>query len=333
MKIIIKKTIKKKDDKNAKVELPKKDIKKKDDKRNDQNQKSEIPLLQEEGCYNEKPLIDDDTNIDTTPCLTFPKNKPEIIFLQKKLIIEEKSNGGFSTCCVTIGFYIAFYRTNEFKYISLYSYLTNNMKNIFKISKSKGQPAISQEESMSISSSVNKREKEYLKFIKSKLDPLVNTINMGNTSVGQLNTNNNTNINQNKSDKNNIQNPIYIDNTRNEINFNTLVEISCICGQDIYNNKNNYIAIGMIDGSVLIWDTELQCDKYLFQDNKNEILSLTIDSNYLLTTAKDGKVYTYELTKGEKVIDCYHNPYKNYPVFYVIKKNLIKFCINLYIKL
>jgi hypothetical protein len=325
-----KKDDKKKDEKSNKIEPPKKDIKKKDEKRNEQ--KSEIQPIQEEGCYNEKPFIDEDTNLDMTPCLKFPKNKPEIIFLQKKLIIEEKINGGFSTCCSTIGFYIAFYGTHEFKYISLYSYLTNNMKNVFKISKSKGLPPISQEESMSISSSVNKREKEYMKFIKSKLDPLVNTINIGNNlsfinngsivGHGQLSTNNNYNNNQNKTDKNNIINPIYVENTRNELNFNTLVKISCICGQGTNNNKNNYIAIGMIDGSVLIWDTELQCDKYLFQDNKNEITSLTIDSNYLLTTAKDGKVYTYELTKGEKVIDCYHNPYKNYPVFYVKEKKL-----------
>ena len=32
-----------------------------------------------------------------------------------------KNNGGFSNCNVTIGFYIAFYGTNQFKYISLYS--------------------------------------------------------------------------------------------------------------------------------------------------------------------------------------------------------------------
>ena len=73
----------------------------------------------------------------------------------------------------------------------------------------------------------------------------------------------------------------------------------------------------MIDGSVLVWDTELQCDKFLFQDNKNQILSMTLDSNFLLTTAKDGKVFVYDLVKGQKNLECCHNPYKNYPIFSV----------------
>ena len=38
----------------------------------------DLNYIQEENCYNEKPIIDEETNVDTTPCLKYPKNKPEI---------------------------------------------------------------------------------------------------------------------------------------------------------------------------------------------------------------------------------------------------------------
>jgi hypothetical protein len=300
--------------------------------------------LGDDGCYNVKPYFNEE-NFDLTPCLKFPKNKPEIIFLQKKFVIEEKNNGNFSNSIVTIGFYIAFIGTNQFKYISLYSYLTNNMKVVFKIQKNKNNLFTNEDTTTSVNSSINRREKEYMKFIKSKLDPLLNSINNNNNS-NNLNLSNNNqnpnsnintipNINQNqnpnpntntniqsqiKEKGSNIQNPIYADNTKNEFCYETLVNITNICGQRQINSRNTYIALGMEDGTVLIWDTELQCDKFLFQDNKNEILSMTLDNNYLLTTSRDGKVYIYELIKGQNLFNCYHNPYKNFPVFYVRNK-------------
>jgi WD40 repeat protein len=184
------------------------------------------------------------------------------------------------------------------------------------------------------------------------LDPLLNSINnnTNNTNIYNNNINNNTNISNNipipnssnnninnntignnqiqiKEKGNNILNPIYADNTKIEFNYETLVNITNICAQKQTNNKNTYIALGMEDGSVLIWDTELQCDKYLFQDNTNEILSISLDNNYLLTTSRDGKVFIYDLVKGQNLFNCYHNPYKNFPVFYV--KKILNFFILL----
>lgn len=305
----------------------------------------------EPGCYCAKAIFDD-ANLDLTPLIKFPKNKPDIVFVQKKLILDEKMNGGFSTCTVTIGIYISFYASTQFKYISLYPYLTDNMKSVFKVTKSKGAGMLSQEESMSLASSMAKKEKEYINFLKSKLEPMVNSVNNLNLNSNNLN-NNNTNTNNlnsvsgqiipnnpnnlNKDAKpavsnapagalaQSILNPNFSENTKSEFNFNTLVNISHMCGQNQISQKTNLIAIGMVDGSVLIWDTELHCDKYLFQDNKNEILSMTMNSNFLTSAAKDGQVYIFDLVKGCRVFNCYHNPYKNFPVFYVMKI-LIFFC-------
>lgn len=298
-------------------------------------------IVEEPGCYNIKPTIDE-SNLDLTSLIKYSKNNPDIVFVQKKLILDEKINGGFSTCTVTIGIYISFYGSTQFKYVSLYPYLTDNMKNVFKVTKSKGTGMISQEESMSIASSMAKKEKEYINFLKSKLEPMVNSLNINNNFnnnninnnisnnlnnvSGQIIPNNSNNIKApaptgsvagNNINSSNFQNPNFIENTKSEFNFNTLVNISHMCGQNQISQKTNLIGIGMIDGSVLIWDTELHCDKYLFQDNKNEILSMTMNSNFLTTAAKDGQVYIFDLLKGCRVFNCYHNPYKNYPVFYV----------------
>lgn len=338
-----------KNDKNIKTNNSNNDKKIADQKYNP-NKKGANDLLYEtqyglnnpsEGCYNVKPLIDE-SNLDLTPLIKFNKNHPDIIYIQKKLIIDEKLYGGFSSCIVTTGIYLGFNGSTQFKYISLYPYLTDNMKNVFKVTKSKGAGVLSQEESMSIASSMQKKEKEYINFIKTKLDPIISTVNSNNSSNNLLNNpitgqiipniaSNNKDLRQNNLASyqsqmpNNytnlgilsIQNPIYSENTKNEFNFNTLVNITHMCGQKQINHKNNLIAIGMIDGSVLIWDTELHCDKFLFQDNKNEILSMSIDLNYLTTASKDGQIYIFELLKGEIVFNCYHNPYKNFPVFHV----------------
>jgi WD40 repeat protein len=183
-----------------------------------------------------------------------------------------------------------------------------------------------------------KKEKEYINFLKSKLEPNVNSVNIQsnltnnynlNSVSGQIMPNNSSNTKDPKASvptgipgavsPASIQNQNFAENTKSEFNFNTLVNISHMCGQNQISQKINLIAIGMVDGSVLIWDTELHCDRYLFQDNKNEILSMTMNSNFLTTAAKDGQIYIFDLVKGCRVFHCYHNPYKNFPVFYVRK--------------
>ncbi len=307
----------------------------------DKNTTFTVSTEPEEGCYNNKQIFDENNN-DLTTFIKYCKNNPDVIFIQKKIILEEKLNGGFSSCTVTIGLYICFYGSTQFKYISLYPYLTDNMKNVFKVTKSKAV-GISQEESMSLASSMVKKEKDYINFIKSKLDPIINSINNNNN----INSNINTNINSNavtgqivppsikvgissainpvqisggniSGIASNFQNPNYSENTKSEFNFNTLVNISHIAGQNQVNQKNSLIAIGMVDGSILIWDTELHCNKFLFQDHKNELLSMTLNLNYLTTASKDGQIFIYDLIKGNSVLNCYHNPYQNFPVFHVI---------------
>jgi len=327
--------------KNAKTTIAPAAAKKEDPKAKkpnaDKGQSSGENQFEEPGCYNSKAVFDE-SNMDLTPLIKYSKNNPDVVFVQKKLILDEKIYGGFSTCTVTIGIYISFYGSTQFKYISLYPYLTDNMKNVFKVTKSKGSAIMSQEESMSLASSMAKKEKEYINFLKSKLDPMVNSVN----NQSNLTNNNNLNSvsgqiiqNSNSIAKDlkasvptgipgavspaSIQNLNFAENTKSEFNFNTLVNISHMCGQNQISQKTNLIAIGMVDGSVLIWDTELHCDRYLFQDNKNEILSMTMNSNFLTTAAKDGQIYIFDLVKGYRVFNCYHNPYKNFPVFYVRK--------------
>ena len=247
----------------------------------------------DESNYNHKTIMQN--NNDLTPLQKFNKNQPLIAFVQKKLIFEEKLNGGFSSCLVTIGLYISFYCTNNLKFISLYPHLTENMKNIFKVTKTKPSGHLSQEESISLSSSMAKKEKEYINYIKVKLESMINNINL-------------------TSNPTKIKNDSIIEPTKTEINFNTLFPITCIAGQKSYNNLNNLIAIGMKDGSIVVWDVELHTDKYFFQDKRDEITSLSLDENYLTVGSLDGQIHIYDLLKGNLVYNCYHNAYKNYPV-------------------
>ena len=54
-------------------------------------------------------------------------------------------------------------------------------------------------------------------------------------------------------------------------------------GQKEINKYNNLLGIGMIDGSILVWDCELHTDKFLLQKNSRfEITSIIIDENYLI---------------------------------------------------
>jgi hypothetical protein len=162
-----KKKDKEEEDKEKEKEKNEKEKEKNEKQNLKKNEKKEIIQqipTNEEDYYKIKSYFNED-NFDCTPCIKFPKNKPEIIFLQKKLVVEEKNNGNFSNCNVTIGFYIAFIGTNQFKYISLYSYLTNNMKTVFKIQKNKNT-LITNDDTTSVNSSINRRKKNILNLLK-----------------------------------------------------------------------------------------------------------------------------------------------------------------------
>ena len=70
----------------------------------------------------------------------------------------------------------------------------------------------------------------------------------------------------------------------------------------------------MNNGSILVWDTELHIDKFLFQEDRGEIISLSIDENYLISGSLDGQAHIYELINGNQIYKCYHNTHFNYPI-------------------
>ena len=76
-------------------------------------------------------------------------------------------------------------------------------------------------------------------------------------------------------------------------------------GQKELNKYNNLLGIGMIDGSILVWDCELHTDKYLLQKNSR----LSIDENYLITGTIKGQIYIYDLIEGKEIFNCSHDPY------------------------
>ena len=86
-------------------------------------------------------------------------------------------------------------------------------------------------------------------------------------------------------------------------------------GQRNINTINNLLAIGMTDGSIIVWDCELHTDKFLFQKNSRfEITYLVIDENYLLSGSMEGYIYIYDLINGTEIFSCAHNPYETTPI-------------------
>ena len=81
-------------------------------------------------------------------------------------------------------------------------------------------------------------------------------------------------------------------------------------GQKEINKYNNLLGIGMIDGSILVWDCELHTDKFLLQKNSRfEITSIAIDENYLISGTIKGQIYIYDLIEGKEIFNCAHDPY------------------------
>jgi WD40 repeat protein len=273
-------------------------------------------ILPDEVVYNITPDIDENGN-DFTPFQKYSKNNSFFTFVQKKFIFEEKQTGGFTSCLLTVGFYVAFYNTNEMKFISLYSHLTDNMKNSFKVIKTKGGGILSSEESMSLTTLMAKKEKEYINFIKSKLENFTTGLNQINSAL--KNPKNDKEGKDTKEPSQNTQNNLDL-LTKSEIVFTTLFPITILCGQKLFNNQNNLLAIGMTDGSISIWDAELHIDKFFFQDQFSPIVSLSLDENYLVAGGLDGLVHVYDLIEGKSIHKCFHNPFNNYPI------QSVKFC-------
>ncbi len=86
-----------------------------------------------------------------------------------------------------------------------------------------------------------------------------------------------------------------------------------------YNKKYNFLAFGLKNGSVLIWDCELHCDKlYIENGNSFQITHLTINENFLMSASVNGKVFINDLNDGCLVYEAYNNPYMNYPITSII---------------
>jgi hypothetical protein len=274
-------------------------------------------------------LVPDDINIktifdegksDLTPLRLFNKNLPLITFVQKKIIFEDKT-GGFCSSLVTVGLYIGYYGTSSLKFYSLFPYLTENMKTVFKVSKVKGGSSlVTLDEAMSMHSNMNKREKEFLAFVKAKLDGTVPADNKElkptskKTTTKDLHTVKKEEIIKSKEPEVKKEAVNLNDYTRNEIGFGLLNPITALVGQKSFNSTNNLLAIGMKDGSVVVWDAELHSDRYLFQANRGEITSLAIDENYLTCGSIDGQLQVYNLTDGSMVYNSHHYPYINNPI-------------------
>ena len=327
------------DDKNKKnVKEPPKDNKKKEVKKGKGNEEPEIESKNPDE-YNIKSEFDEEKG-DNSMFQSFSENHPWVHFVQKKFIFEDNSNSEYSTSTITVGLYIAFSNSTCFKFISLNEYLTDKMKSIFKVKKVKNNFTMSIEDSMNLNSQMIKKEKDFLQFIRQKLDPkksgtgAVPTENpdeqvltsQGNkpnldkdkkivkdTKVKIDPKNPNTKIDNNIqggmkkfSDINNATSLL----TKKEMNFTTCFNITIMNGQKAINKYNNLLGIGMIDGSILVWDCELHTDKFLFQKNSRfEITSISIDENYLICGTTKGQIYIYDLMVGKELFTCAHDPY------------------------
>ena len=308
------------DDKN------KKNIKESKDKKKDINKKGktndEVNLEEKNNDeYNIKSEFDEEKG-DISLYQPFPENHPFVHFVQKRFIFEDNSNSEYSTCTLTVGLYIAFANTTSFKFISLNEYLTEKMKSIFRVKKIKNNYTMSIEDSMNLNAQMLKKEKDFLQFIRQKLDPKKN-FPSDTPEVNQENINkkNIATIPQSKPGKpeqakipetkglSNIPNVNSL-LTKKEMNFTTCFNITIMNGQKEINKYNNLLGIGMIDGSVLVWDCELHTDKFLLQKNSRfEITSIAIDENYLICGSIKGQIYIYDLIDGKELFNCSHDPY------------------------
>ena len=312
------------DDKNKKNVKENKDNKKKDIKKGKQEEsETEEKNLEE---YNIKSEFDEEKG-DISLYQPYSENHPFIHFVQRQFIFEDNNNSEYSTSTITIGLYIAYANTTCFKFISLNEYLTEKMKSVFKVKKIKNNFTMSIEDSMNLNSQMIKKEKDFLQFIRQKLDPTKknfppsdNADNEQNQIQENLNKKNQPIIpnkggkidDQKKTEVKSLSNIQNVNSllTKKEMNFTTCFNITIMNGQKELNKYNNLLGIGMIDGSVLVWDCELHTDKFLLQKNSRfEITSIAIDENYLICGSIKGQIYIYDLIDGKELFNCAHDPY------------------------
>jgi len=271
--------------------------------------------------YNIKPEFDEDKG-DISLYQPFGENHPWVHFVQKKFIFEDNGNSEYSTSTITVGLYIAFSNTTCFKFISLNEYLTDKMKSVFKVKKIKNNYTMSIEDSMNLNSQMIKKEKDFLQFIRQKLDPKksnkenpdIETTQESNQKKAQAPIPAQKGKIEEKREKDSkiLANIPNINSllTKKEMNFTTCFNITIMNGQKEINKYNNLLGIGMIDGSILVWDCELHTDKFLLQKNSRfEITSIAIDENYLISGTIKGQIYIYDLIEGKEIFNCAHDPY------------------------
>ena len=326
------------DDKNKKnPKEPAKDTKKKDVKKGGKGNEEPEADSKNPDEYNIKSEFDEEKG-DNSLYQPYAENHPWVHFVQKKFIFEDNSNSEYSTSTITVGLYIAFCNSTCFKFISLNEYLTDKMKSVFKIKKVKNNFTMSIEDSMNLNSQMIKKEKDFLQFIRQKLDPKkAGTVAMPDNQEGEKSLSSQGNLDKDKKPAKDIKkvdpkNPnakvennapggtggkklLSINNatsllTKKEMNFSTCFNITIMSGQKAINKYNNLLGIGMIEGSILVWDCELHTDKFLFQKNSRfEITSIAIDENYLICGTIKGQIYIYDLIKGEELFSCAQDPY------------------------
>ena len=315
------------DDKNKKNSKDNPKDKKKEIKKGKPNEEEIEDKNPEE--YNIKSEFDEEKG-DISMFQNKAENHPWVHFVQKRFIFEDNSNSEYSTSTITIGLYIAFSNSTCFKFISLNEYLTDKMKSVFKVKKIKNNFTMSIEDSMNLNSQMIKKEKDFLQFIRQKLDPKKNQQsdnNVNNEQNAQIQDNNQKKVNQNqvpnnkagkveeKKDNKDIKTLSSIQNsasllTKKEMDFTTCFNITIMNGQKEINKYNNLLGIGMIDGSILVWDCELHTDKFLLQKNSRfEITAISIDENYLICGSIKGQIYIYDLIDGKELFNCAHDPY------------------------
>ena len=271
--------------------------------------------------YNIKSEFDEEKG-DISLYQPFGENHPWVHFVQKKFIFEDNSNSEYSTSTITIGLYIAFSNTTCFKFISLNEYLTDKMKSVFKVKKIKNNYTMSIEDSMNLNSQMIKKEKDFLQFIRQKLDPKKSNKEIPETEATQENNQKKAQApipaQKGKVEEKKEKDPKMLSNipninsllTKKEMIFSTCFNITIMNGQKEINKYNNLLGIGMIDGSILVWDCELHTDKFLLQKNSRfEITSIAIDENYLISGTIKGQIYIYDLIEGKEIFNCAHDPY------------------------
>jgi len=189
------------------------------------------------------------------------------------------------------------------------------------------------EDTMNLNSQMLKKEKDFLQFIRQKLDPKKNSQSQIPGQDQNFSSQENKNLldkdkkpipnqktkndpknpgkneisgGKNFSDINNINSLL----TKKEMTFTTCFNITMMDGQKELNKYNNLLGIGMIDGSILVWDCELHTDKFLLQKNSRfEITTIVVDENYLICGTIKGQIYIYDLIEGNELFTCAHDPY------------------------